>query len=263
MAGRLVQPKHRVLVVSPRRSGQHLVIDYLARGLGETTHVNNISLGPTGISPRTAGQIRPVTAYRDGVAAPPVRQRSPFLRPVHLVTHTITNVEFARPPYDLERMHRGNRWTLVPLVRDPYNWLASLVKVLHRKSYIREQDIPHYLSMYQNILALKNEQGLDVWSYNHFLTDPAYRADKASAFAGFDRDRAKGALGETPTFGGGSSFEGKEAEAEALRKSVMERWQAMTEDDIYRRLMQDTALLDAYAQAFGDLPEARAWADSL
>ena len=260
---RLAQPKHRILVVSPRRSGQHLVIDYLARGLGEATHVNNVLLGAKGLSPRLALQKRPVTPYRSGVAGAPEQQRSPLLRPAHLVTHTIANVEFAEPPYDLEAIHRAGRWTLVPLVRDPYNWLASLVKVLRRKAYVKDADLPHYIGMYKDLLALKSRSGLDVWSYNEFLTDPAYRAAKTRSFTGFDQARAEQALDETPSFGGGSSFGGRDVEAETLRESVLERWKAMTGDDIYQRLLKDQEMLDAYAQTFGDLPDARAWADSL
>jgi hypothetical protein len=263
LASRLVRPKHRVLVVAPRRSGQHLVIDYLARGLGETRHINNVSLGSPGLLPRLALQRLKVTPYSEGEAAGSAKLRGPILRPERLVTHTVANVELARAPYPFRRFYRGRTWTMVPLVRDPYNWLASLVKVLHRESYIKEADVPSYIGMYKALLALHDERGPGVWSYNSFVADPAYRAERARLFDGFKLEWAERALGETPRFGGGSSFGGQKADAESLRQAVFERWKSVTDDPVYRRLIRDAEMLDAYARVFGDLPEAREWADSL
>ena len=251
-------PAQTWVVLAPERTGQHLLIDWLGRGLGQAVHINNVYLKREGIA-LTLKQPRPkVTRYEGGeiVSSEQVAFGKIEVPPG---AHVIYSVENSGSPDLLAERVEGSGARMIVHLRDPYNWAASLVKrIRDGYKYTSEDRLPGFLTYYMGLAAEELNGRALRSSYNEFVASKAFREGLAAQVGPFDLEAAEAALGEVPQFGRGSSFDGAAASPDALRTKGTQRWRAVADDPLYLALIRTPGLVEAYAALYDDLPDARA-----
>jgi hypothetical protein len=141
----------------------------------------------------------------------------------------------------------------VLIMRDPFNLLASRLKNNYREvkkrgcsvidlwlESAREfLDETHYLP--HNRLCI---------NYPRWFQDKPYRQSIAQ-YLGLPFTDA--GINSVTSFGGGSSFDGKEMDGQASRMDVNNRWRQFAENDEYRNLFQNQALWHYSGRIFGSI----------
>ena len=223
---------HEVLVVfGMRRSGNHLAISWILEQVrGSAAFYNNID--PAG--PPFAARM---TEFR-------LRARNPSPRIVLSYEDVDRETLLSPPLLDFleARAARGAGVRFALVLRDPLNLFASRLKKWPER-FATEADLARERALYLEHARLAAEPR-PIWRdaplvpvlYNEIVALPAAR-DRAADALGLARGHE--GLDAVPVYGHGSSFDGMQGSAEAVRASVFSRWQAQAQDPVFRRLIDD------------------------
>ncbi|WP_347100783.1 hypothetical protein [Sagittula stellata] len=236
---------------SPQRSGQHLVIDWLCRGLDDILHVNHARLRRRGLFRHIEPLAGRVVLYKGEIVTDTGRIELGKLPPVGDMTF---RKEFwsAEDICPLDPSYRDFGGSIpqkaIVILRDPANWLASTF----RMGRWAAKDFERKVGIYRQTLqfCLEN-RGNPQWSFicfNDFVSSPDFRKALSTEFADHDLSRAERALDEVPDFGGGSSFSGL---SDKVGTSVQERWHAYIDDPDFLRLLRTPDLRPLSKSFFG------------
>jgi hypothetical protein len=239
-----------------QRSGQHLVIDWICRGLVDALHLNNCRFYRDGwsviLTPMTG---RRVVYSRDAIQDSGIQGRRGYR--ASLPEHTPGNLVYSLENQSLNhhsvrRLLARFRPFVVVILRDPANWLASSIRhgLQDRATLKANIDIfKEYLRFAADHLSNGSGRGVAI-SFNRFTNDAAYRHALAEklGLAGFER--AEGALRHTPDFGGGSSFKSDQGQS----TSVHDRFLEYRGDPFFQSALQDRELIALAEPFFGPLP---------
>jgi hypothetical protein len=244
--------RRRTFTFAMQRSGQHLVIDWICRGLDSVAHFNHCRLyaGWKGLSlePMTGR----ISIYANGEVTDsgPVGRKSAraYTQPSHL-EHELYSLEDVLPSdAGYSRLAAQRTEPVVIIVRDPANWIASTLQ--HPKMARRaEKKVKAYVRMLIWIAEHEPTGDCVVIRFDRFVTSREYRDGLAAALGLGARDHAESALDRVPEFGGGSSFDGTGAQASNL--SVLDRWQRFATDQRFIKLLRTPRLRPLAAKVFG------------
>lgn len=258
-------PLRLFLTLSMQRSGQHLIIRWLCRSLGEAIHFNFCHFRRRGLAmaltPRTGRRVVYQGDAIDDSGIQTAADLYPSL-PAGRFAALLYSLEDHDPADPLLRriIHRYRHCLRVLVVlRDPYNWLASTMQLQDEPADTTRRRLERCKRYLTN--ALHEDWPLScpvtVVKYDRFVLDPAYRRQLARELEVPMRPAAEAALQEVPAFGGGSSFSGTAPGAD-LRNAVFERWRHFVDDPHYLAVAQDRELAALDSALFPDVPSAAA-----
>lgn len=264
-------------IVSLRRAGHHAVIDWLMRQLsGKVVHLND--LRPTvnpyrqywqgGVRGKGFGaeyRIRDLAAIQlysgDSGKDRLLRDyRGEFVAKDALLLNFedcgIARV-FSNRSRRLHDLHVGRSAQLrhVLILRDPFNWLASRLKIgfTDVKGPIRRSMTDLWLEYAREFLGETKHvpQPAVFVNYNRWFSEKQYRGELAEQLGVPDLDRG---IGQVATQAGGSSFDGTAFEGRAQDMRVLERWRAFEHDEEFRRLICNAEVFEYSERIFGPIP---------
>jgi hypothetical protein len=239
-----------------QRSGQHLVIDWICRGLVEALHVNNCRFAREGLSL----VLRPLMGRRVVYTASGIhdsgvlgrrayRKSLPPTTPSNLI-YSLENQSLAQ--HDVKRLLAKFDPYIVVILRDPANWLASSLRHgLHSKETLRGNIgiLKEHLRFAGELATSANARAIAI-NFNRFTDDEAYRRTLADRIGLTSFDRAEQALHHTPDFGGGSSFKNVRGQS----RDVSDRYLEYREDGFFQGALDDPELVMLAGAFFGTLP---------
>ena len=252
-----ITPGPVLRVFGMRRSGNHAVINWLARNApgGRSLFFNNCTPGR-----------KPFETYR-AVEIDGERVAGDGGDPVKLAAKAGDGAALIFSYEDLMPNERRKRPVSmgvdeaaishdVVICRGFLNWAASLLKkVQGNDAYTAHQRVAIVLKAlngYSRMLELaitEAELGLVVIRYEGWMSDTGYRAGLLERLGFEARDNG---LGEVQRYGNGSSFQTEAGAAEEL--NTLERWKEMRDDPEYRIVMwlaaQDVALCDKLSNVY-------------
>lgn len=255
-----------LLTFGLQRSGQHLVIDWICRGLQEAIHLNNCYFQRHGFSYILTPGKRKIRIYSStsqhgsvayklkDVGRHKIESKAPSSLPKTLLYSVedkkILNKSFLKLIY-------SHPTTVLIILRDPANWLAS---TLHRGVSTKRQildNIPifcEYLDLSTSEKSpLSNIDFLTV-NYNIFINDSDYRMQLFKLLGLYDRKSAEDSLKVIPEFGGGSSFK-----EEISSYNRHERWKYYVNDNFFQEILRNERLIHLSKCYFGELPGLDEW----
>lgn len=249
-----------ILTFGMQRSGQHLVIGWICRNLGECIHFNHCRYVRDGLRVRLTPLTGRRSVYEKGELRDDSGAQGRTLFPGSLSGLKTPNLLYSmedmvpqRPL--LRKMNIGPQVPIVVILRDPYNWLASaLAHGLSSKVELLDK-IVTYKTQIRLALGRAELEGYEVFAinYDRFVVDSVYRQVLAADLRLEFSDSAESSLRKIPDFGGGSSFS-KAGFDEAHRSSVFRRWTGFVEDPFYRSAVADLELVELADAFFGDIP---------
>jgi hypothetical protein len=239
-----------------QRSGQHLVIDWMCRGLIDALHVNNCRFARE----RLSLVLRPLMGRRvvytssgihdsgvQGIKA--YRKSLPPTTPNNLI-YSLENQSLAHQA--VRRLVARFDPYVIVILRDPANWLASSLRHgLQSKETLRGNIgiLKEYLRIADGLTASAENRVLAI-NFNRFTEDEAYRRTLADRIGLSSFDQAEEALQHTPDFGGGSSFK----HVRGPSSGVSDRHLEYREDDFFQAALRDPELMTLAEAFFGTLP---------
>jgi hypothetical protein len=247
--------------ISPQRSGQHLIIRWLCENIADVVHFNhcyfyrrNLSYHLTPINGRRV-------IYRGGKIDDnlwPGREK--------LDCNNIRKLSFQNMLFSMEDVALSNNFVKrivnvrenihsIVILRDPYNWLASTMKKDGNSKKLLEKKKSCYIQYLEQALGEKDylKKNITTINYNKFLIEAAYREGLCNDMNIHLSQRAEESLQDIPTFGGGSSFSGHDADIKLI-ESVFLRWKSYKNNSLYRGLIDDERLVSLTDAYFGDFP---------
>ncbi|NND61312.1 MAG: hypothetical protein HKN49_13725 [Gammaproteobacteria bacterium] len=248
-----------ILTLAMQRSGQHLVIRWIAHCAESALHLNNCRFERRGLQYVLAAWNARRIIYRGGEVDDASLEDSVLLRTdltgqqFDLILYSLEDPDLTE--LQLRRVLARPHTRGVLIMRDPFNWLAS---VMHR-DVGNPNAVLRKLALYKQHLrnALGDENGtgqpLVVVNFGRFLRSESYRLDLAMELGLTVTDVAEHSLAEIADFGGGSSFSGTAAEDNHAKK-VESRWEHFMDDATYRELISDNELQSLARRLFSDSP---------
>jgi hypothetical protein len=264
-------------IVSLRRSGHHAVIDWLMRQLaGEIVHLND--LRPTvnpfrqywlgGVRGKGHGaeyrmrDLAEIEFYSGDSGKDRLRQdsRGAFTPKDALLLNfedcAISRV-FSKRSHRLHDLHVGRsaRIRNILILRDPFNWMASRLKIGFRdvKGPTRRTLTDLWLEYAREFLGETKHvpQPAVFVNYNRWFSEKEYRRELADELGVPFLDEG---LGQVATQAGGSSFDGTAFEGRAQDMKVLERWRSFADDEEFRQLIGHAEVFDCSDRLFGPIP---------
>lgn len=251
--------------VGLRRSGTHAVQNWLIsrwkRGAA-VCYLNDVT-GKRSITPEVGSDDLPALRDRDRGAVglgggwdlllyAMEDQRLQFLQ----------RYEFPYP----EKMLRASRRVTVLLLRDPFNTVASRLKIgrdrpdngFFRDMFLRRGDgtafFPELWKNYaREFLGELNclGEGKVCINFNRWCREPVYRNEMALACGAGREQGADAAVGEVPGWGFGSSFDERAYHGRASEMDLENRWRLFEDDEEFRELTADPELRELSERIFG------------
>lgn len=249
--------RQRVLVaVAMRRSGHHAVLNQLCQQFGGVLHLNNCVIRgrPRRLHPKTGRFL----LYRDwGVRDTRQQGHIRYRLNARLQPWTsslLYSLEDPDPLLDYRPfVEKHERFTLLCIARDPFNWLASSLKQGGRMV----EDLPRRISLWKRHIRLCLDPGqytdadfVDI-NYNRWVAERDYR-EAVSTRLGLTYSET--GREEVREFGLGSSFDGTQLDGKASEMRVLERWRGFEDDERFQRLAQAPEIAELSEAYFGFNP---------
>lgn len=238
-----------------QRSGQHLVIEWISRGLINAIHLNHCRFYPSGFSlvltPITG---RRVIYSKDAVNDSGIQGRENFqssLPPASYYNLLYSLEDVSLRDEMIQKLDRSFRSKTVLILRDPANWLASSIQ--HNRSskenLLSKRNI--LIEYLEQATLVKNHvrSNFVAINYNKFTIDHKYRKHIAERLNIVSFENAEKALNHIPNFGKGSSFS-----TSHNINNTLERWKLFQNDPFFRYVLQDQYLVDLSTKFFGRVP---------
>jgi hypothetical protein len=239
-----------------QRSGQHLVIDWICRGLVDAVHLNNCRLFRAGLkvvlTPITGRRVvySPSAIHDSGVQGRRAYRRSlPQRTPSNLV-YSLENQSLEQ--YEIRKLLSRFHPFLIIILRDPANWLASSLRHgMHGNETLKAniKILKEYLRFANGLEATGGSHGTAI-NFNRFTEDESYRRMIAEKLNLVSFKRAEEALQHTPDFGGGSSFNDRQGRS----NGVHDRYLEYRDDAFFREALKEPELITLVETFFGTLP---------
>jgi len=219
--------KKAYIVIGMKRSGHHAIAHWLAYNRKPAIHFNDCTKG------YGEGLLIPNPNQGEKGKAVPFGKGKPVTYVYNIEDFNIDNIA----KYDMLNLKLFEEfisvdWILV--ARDPYNWLASSLKMGGGAS----KNISKRISIYKRHLSLFQDYSIlptiNRLSYNEWVNSGSYRSEYADRFNLLSCD---GGVDFVSKRGGGSSFDRVKYDGKALSMKLMERWKEFKDDPEYVRLI--------------------------
>jgi len=237
-----------------QRSGQHAVLGWLCHQFGNVVHFNNCSfrwnLRRYFVAPKNGR----VVFYEKGEAPDTgLRNECSSNRSLAGVGSGYRLLySFEDPDINDGRFRNLSvRYdpTFVIILRDPYNWIASIMGRKKDKGPIEKKIELWKRLAYQSVARTDYlSKSVVVVKFNLWVSSYEYRSSICETLGVdlMDDD----VRSRVPDIGGGSSFDKKEFDGRADQMDVLGRWKCYADNDLYRRYTSDRELQDLALELF-------------
>lgn len=239
----------RIVTLSLQRSGQHAVINWLCSQMKNIVHFNHCHFERTNLTNIITPINNRIILYNEsGKHDSGLQSReaaNSFLSKIDSYKTLLYSFEDVDPDNILLKNYvRNSEPTVVLIIRDPYNWLASSIK--------HGQSSPEQLAEKKDIFVKYLEQALEITNhikhpvvtinFNDWATSISYRKNIITKLNFPFSESADNALQEVPDFGGGSSFDGTTLNTSNPKMGVFDRWKDYRNDPVFRKLLNEKYL---------------------
>jgi hypothetical protein len=247
-----------LLTFGLQRSGQHAVITWIGHACGDALHRNHCRFVRRGLRYELApwgshAVFRNGRRYDDREDAPRAFASAYEAGPFAAALYSLEDPDLTE--LQIRRVAVRSRTTCILIVRDPFNWLASLLKRGTGDAKRHAFRCALYKQHLRHALGLENAAGCDwvVVDFGRFVSSEGYRRDLARTLGLEVGAAAERSLDRIGSDGGGSSFSGTDREPDHAR-SIGRRWEHFVDDPTYRHLLGDEELRALARRFFRDLP---------
>lgn len=234
-----------------QRSGQHLIIEWLSRGLGSVLHLNHcrfyLKFFKRTLTPMTGRRL----IYNNGelVDDSGIQGRKNYIKSLSRLPHCPKTLLYSMEDVDVEsssyqKLVQDYKSKKVFIFRDPANWLASSLAHGRHSNWKLSSNVAIYK---KNIKFAMSSKDALIINYNYFISSKDYREEIASHFKEFNFINAEKSMENTPDFGGGSSFG-------ESKGNTLERWKKYKDNEFFQRTMNDDELSKISREIFGIEP---------
>jgi hypothetical protein len=176
-----------------------------------------------------------------------------FLSHIHGIGKFLYSLEDIDIENALARKYiRHTKPTVILIIRDPYNWLASTIKRQDTsldQLYVKKNILIKYMNQALNIRDYVGSPVVTI-NYNKWATEKGYRNDICQRLDIPFSETADKTLMQVPDFGGGSSFTRTAPMRDKNRSDIFNRWQEFTTNRDYLELLNDEHLIELSEQLF-------------
>lgn len=238
------------ITISLQRSGQHAVISWLCYQLGNTLHYNHCWFERRGKLNWVTPINNRIIHYHDGdiydSGVQDAKEMSKYLLSIRSFENVLYSFEDLDIKHKLLRKYVHTQLpTVILILRDPYNWLASSLKhkKSSRKQLIAKRD--YFIRYMEQTLGEHDylDYPVTAINYNKWLSDFNYRkriCDSLNIPYRGEPSHEKQAIQD---FGGGSSFDGLAIDKEKLLSNVLRRWEKYRNDEFFNETLQHDHLI--------------------
>lgn len=239
----------RIITLSLQRSGQHAVINWLCAQLQNVVHFNHCHFERTNLTFKIIPVNNRIIVYKENEKNDSGLQSreaaNSFLSKIDSYERLLYSFEDIDPDNTLLNNYiRNSDPTVILIIRDPYNWLASSLK--HGQSSQKQ------LATKKDIIVKYLEQALEITdhikhpvvtiNFNDWATNILYRKNIMAKLSLPFSESADNALQEVPDFGGGSSFDETKSNTSNSKMNVFDRWRDYADDPVFRKLLDEKYL---------------------
>ena len=243
-----------IVVYGMRRSGNHVVLNWINYGFPKITHLNNLNIYGNLNLKLLPSQVTFFEASKEISEIGYLK----YSRVDYQMNNQICNSEqiicsFEDKHVNLNFLKLYASKTVI-ILRDPANWLSSFFKLVNDNSDIKIKSYSKKIHTYKSYLKYALEYksfptDLIVINFNKFVMDYNYRKEISQRFEGHNFKKSETVLNIVPKNGGGSSFD-------KLKKnpSTGDRWKYYKEDALFKSLLADKELIALATIFFDSLP---------
>ncbi|NES79307.1 MULTISPECIES: hypothetical protein [unclassified Okeania] len=168
----------------------------------------------------------------------------------------IANDKFERN-HDIYLGKSATRYDIL-IIRDPFNLLASRLKISSKVAYFLSVNSPNktmidlWLDYAKEYLGETNylKHNKVCVNYNQWFADVEYRRNIADKL---QMEFSDAGIDMVTSFGGGSSFEGKEFDGKATSMDVLNRWRKVVDNPQYKKFF-NREIFEYSERIFGHIP---------
>ncbi len=255
-----------IRVVGLKRSGNHAIINWIRKQFPEyILFLNNI---PCGTNPyRSLSQHYHTEHLKQQALGNFTYKECLIYSHEDYSLEQVVNPEFENN-HDLYIGKSAIRYDLI-ILRDPFNMVASRlnsqkqgITSFARVKAANKTYIDLWIEYAREYLGETNylENNKLCINYNQWFLSQDYRREIADKLQIDFTDRG---IDEVKSQGGGSSFDGRNLDGQAMQMDVMNRWVQLADNPIYRQLLDNEELLRYSQRIFGSLPGTESWLRSL
>lgn len=245
-----------------RRTGNHAVIGWIEdqhKLVGTTFHLNNVKIDENPYRHKHQNLSYYFPKHQWSIERYQKQAKGEFIKRDCLIysyeDYSLSQIfsNYFEKKHDLYLGKTLDRYDLL-IIRDPFNTLASRLK----KNFLPVKSkgtsfVDLWIEYAREYLAETNylKHNKICINYNLWVADLDYRKQLAQKLGikftdvGIDKVRS---------YGGGSSFEGKTHDGQASTMNTTNRWQYFVDCPIYRKLIDNSALLQYSERIFGHIP---------
>lgn len=237
-----------------QRSGNHLIIKWVCEGLGNSIHLNNLSLSYNLFDKYLVpDKIKIYRKLEGDVFTKDYIRRSKFLsikslRKIlsspELITSTLI-YSFENILFPIKFSPELNITKKIIVLRDPANFIASFLKLYGVNSKKTKRVIKVYKSYLKLYVDQKENSQILFINFNQFVQNFTYRRKISISIKDHKFERANKCLEEVSDFGGGSSFTKLKPTPD-----VFNRWKFYHHSDYYKELCSDKELINLATNFF-------------
>jgi hypothetical protein len=219
--------KRMIRVFGPQRSGNHAIINWMLAGAGPHRLFNALDLD-----------------FFE-------KLKKPFNTELAVATYETKLIHFSS--YEPTKLIECDDVLNVVILRDPFNWFASLtMRLLYQ---LKDEGVRFHIDDWKShareFLGRTNILKRKVTiNYNTWFVNPAYRRAVAKSLKVPFTDKN---FQKVATEGGGSSFDKTRFNRKAQKMKVFDRWRAFYEHDRFIKYLRDKELLELTEQIFPDI----------
>jgi hypothetical protein len=247
-----------LLTFGLQRSGQHAVITWLGHCCGDALHRNHCRFVRRGLRYELAPWERDAVfrngrRYDDREGAPEAFAAAHGADRFGAAIYSLEDPDLTET--QIRRVASRPRTTCILILRDPFNWLASVMKRGTGNAKRHAIRCALYKQHLRHALGLENAVGCDwvVVDFGRFVTSVDYRQALARSLGLEVAAAAERSLERIESYGGGSSFSGTAREDDHAR-AVLRRWEHFVDDPTYHSLLGDEEIRALARRFFSDLP---------
>lgn len=237
------------VTLSLKRSGQHAVINWLCSQLLDIAHFNHCHFNRRYMHYWIKPINNRVVLYKNSKKLDSGIQNREnmhsFLANIHEYSRRLYSFEDVEiEEMLLRKFLKKYKPTIILIVRDPYNWLASTLKRKDCNETQLNRKISIFIKYLEQVLHIKEYLPYPsiTINYNKWATDIEYRKSICSALKIPFSEKADSSTQEVPDFGGGSSFDGNALLQNNSKDNFLFRWKEYSSDAQYLRLLNNDYL---------------------
>lgn len=246
-----------------RRSGNHAVIQWILANSGVTPcFLNDCVPGGNPYNGQRPKDNRVPPGFDLNAERRGRWSRKPFL----MCSYEDRELEQVYPAWFASAMEQwlgpSRRATNILILRDAFNLIAS--KYRWAVDGTRWQPPMHALAALPALWKTYAREFLGLTSimpapvvrisYNRWFTDAAYRRDLARTLEISTEDKGREEVARWGPNNWGDSFDNLNYDGRATEMKVLDRWQLVADQPLYRSLVSDPELVELSTAIFGSLP---------